>query len=104
MLSVQFAHSFTAMSNADPMLRNYLIHNKFSAHYYLLVQRSDITLSAREKQCALLLSEGKSAREIGMELNISPRTAEIYISRLKQKFNAKNKTHLVKRLIEAGII
>ena len=42
-----------------------------------------------------LLSEGETAKEIAMALDMSPRTVEHRLEKMKQKFGAKNIVHLV---------
>jgi DNA-binding CsgD family transcriptional regulator len=42
----------------------------------------DIRLTPREEQVAALAGEGMGYAEIGRTLNISPRTAETYITRI----------------------
>lgn len=61
-------------------------------------------LSRRELQCALYLLEGKTAAEMAQVLNISPRTVEVYIIRLKKRFGSKNKVQLARHLVEAGLL
>jgi DNA-binding CsgD family transcriptional regulator len=55
-------------------------------------------LSSRQMDCALLMTEGHTAKEIGKALSLSHRTVEDYIEVLKHKFDAKNRLHLVKKL------
>lgn len=55
-------------------------------------------LSSRQMDCALLMTEGYSAKEIGKTLSLSYRTVEDYIDVLKHKFGAKNRLHLIKLL------
>jgi DNA-binding CsgD family transcriptional regulator len=54
-----------------------------------------ITLSPRQQDCALLMAQGLTAKEIAKALNLSPRTVEEYIDILKAKFGAKNRVHLL---------
>lgn len=42
-----------------------------------------------------LLSEGETAKEIALALDMSPRTVEHRLEKMKQKFGAKNIVHLV---------
>jgi len=57
-------------------------------------------LSNRQLECALLLIEGYSSKEIGKQLSLSYRTIDEYINTLILKFKAKNRMHLMKILIE----
>ncbi len=74
-------------------------------HYKILFPTSianatntTLSLSPRQLDCALLMTEGYTAKEIGRALSLSSRTVEEYIDNLKIKFKAKNRLHLVKRL------
>lgn len=73
-----------------------LAHHKVAVPY-----RTDgdenflITLSPRQQECALLMAEGLTSKEIAKILHLSYRTVEEYINILKEKFEAKNRTHLL---------
>lgn len=54
-----------------------------------------ITLSPRQQDCALLMAQGLTSKEIAKILQLSYRTVEEYINILKVKFEAKNRTHLL---------
>ena len=49
----------------------------------------------REAECLALLLRGKSARETGIELNLSQRTVEYYLDSLKDKLNVRKKSEIV---------
>ncbi|MET4691868.1 LuxR C-terminal-related transcriptional regulator [Sinorhizobium fredii] len=57
------------------------------------------SLTPRERDVAALLIEGKTAKEIGRSLEVSPRTVDIYKTRLLRKYNVSNTPELVKRLL-----
>ncbi len=59
---------------------------------------STASLSPRQQDCALLLTEGLTAKEIAKALELSHRTVEEYIDVIKTKFEAKNRPHLIKKL------
>lgn len=56
-------------------------------------------LTARERDIAAQLVEGKTSKQIGKLLAISPRTVDIYRSRLMKKYGASTSVDLVQRLI-----
>ncbi|MEW9872875.1 LuxR C-terminal-related transcriptional regulator [Arthrobacter sp. HS15c] len=55
-------------------------------------------LSEREKEVARLVLEGKTYREIGEAIYISPRTAEHHIARIRRRLGAENRSDLLVRL------
>ncbi|MEV7635321.1 LuxR C-terminal-related transcriptional regulator [Pseudarthrobacter enclensis] len=55
-------------------------------------------LSEREKEVARLVLEGKTYREIGETIYISPRTAEHHIARMRRRLGAENRADLLARL------
>jgi DNA-binding CsgD family transcriptional regulator len=55
-------------------------------------------LSEREKEVARLVLEGKTYREIGEAIYISPRTAEHHIARMRRRLGAENRSDLMTRL------
>jgi len=57
-----------------------------------------IDMTRRERQIAMLLTEGKTSKEIARDLGISHRTIESHRSRLIHKFEARNSADLVARL------
>lgn len=56
-------------------------------------------LSVRQQQCANLLLQGMTAKQIAKELNLSGRTIEHYIENLKKKLQCKNKAQLLCKLL-----
>ena len=70
---------------------------------YKFQHACNVEVTRRERQCAALLLDGKSSREIAEALSISNRTVEVYFKRLKKRFGSKNKIQLVKHILEADI-
>jgi two-component system, NarL family, response regulator len=62
------------------------------------------TLTQREKQIVLFLSEGKTYREIAAILGTSPNTINNQKNALLQKFACKNTTDLIVKLGRLGLI
>ncbi len=60
-------------------------------------------LTPREKDVLEHLVAGRSNKEVGLKLGISPRTVEIHRARLMEKMSASSLAHLVRMAIEAGI-
>ncbi len=60
-------------------------------------------LTAREHDVLQHLVAGRSNKEVGLELGISPRTVEIHRARLMEKMAAQSLAQLVRMAIEAGV-
>lgn len=58
-------------------------------------------LSERERQVMLLAIAGKPNREIATELAISPRTVEVFKSRMMEKMQARSLPELVRMCLDA---
>jgi len=60
--------------------------------------RPVVELTPREREVAILTCRGLSAKEIGLELDLSYRTIEAHRARLLQKFQARKLPELVAKL------
>lgn len=63
-----------------------------------------IQLSKRERSCLEHLLIGRTAREIAEHYELSPKTVETYINRIKQKLKCKTKSQLFQMALDVGII
>ena len=79
----------------NKLLRDSVINNTFSR---------EIGLSNRERQCLLMISQGKQTKEIAKELDISPYTVEVYIKNIKRKLNCKTLPEVITEAMQRGII
>jgi DNA-binding NarL/FixJ family response regulator len=61
-------------------------------------------LSAREREVLQLLAEGKSMKEVGGLLDISPRTVEFHKYRIMELLRVKTNAELVQQAIKLGLI
>jgi DNA-binding CsgD family transcriptional regulator len=61
-------------------------------------------LTPRELEVLRLVCQGRSAREIGVELKLSPRTVDKYVARAMIRYQARNRSHLVALAVADGII
>jgi len=62
------------------------------------------SLSRREREVFVLLAEGRSVREIGESLHISPKTVETHKYNILEKLNARNVVALTRIAIREGLI
>ncbi|MDO9217426.1 MAG: LuxR C-terminal-related transcriptional regulator, partial [Lacisediminimonas sp.] len=56
-------------------------------------------LTPREREIAALLVEGKTSKQIGRQVGLSPRTVEMHRAKLMRKFCAATSSELVNRLL-----
>jgi len=61
-------------------------------------------LTSRQRQVLHLVVKGRSAREIGSLLDISPRTVEYHKYRLMEDLQLRNSTALIRYAIENGLV
>jgi DNA-binding CsgD family transcriptional regulator len=59
-------------------------------------------LTAREREVALLLAEGKTSRQIADTLVISERTAEVHVSNILKKLGFTSRTQVAVWVVERG--
>lgn len=61
-------------------------------------------LTSRELRVLALVAEGQSAKGIGKQLGLSPRTVERLIENCRFKLNARNKANLISRAMAGGYL
>ena len=61
------------------------------------------TLTKRERQVLQLMAEGKTTKQIGLKLHISPKTVEAHRLRVMEKLNIDNVAQLTKYAIQEGL-
>jgi DNA-binding NarL/FixJ family response regulator len=66
--------------------------------------KQKFTLTKRDKDLVVLLSNGLTAKQINEVSNISSRTVEKVVSVLLTEFGCNNTTHLVSTFIRKGLI
>ncbi len=61
-------------------------------------------LSTRESECLFYLLRGKSAKETGLLLTISPKTVETHLQHIRDKFGCQNKSQLIEKALAEGLL
>jgi DNA-binding NarL/FixJ family response regulator len=61
-------------------------------------------LTAREREVALLLAEGKTSRQIANALVVSERTAEVHVSNILRKLGFTSRTQIAVWVVERGLM
>jgi len=61
-------------------------------------------LTEREREVLRLIALGKTYRQIGEDLHISPRTVEKYRDTLLEKLNLRDRTELIRYAVRKGLL
>lgn len=69
-----------------------------------LVTNGRLDLTGRQREVLQLLAEGKSAKEIGALLGISPRTVETHKYKMMDELGVKTSAQLVQVAIRQGLV
>jgi DNA-binding NarL/FixJ family response regulator len=67
-------------------------------------KENNTLLSDREMEVLRLLAKGKTSKEIGNELNISPLTIKAHRRNMIKKLKVSNSTELISKVMEGGIL
>jgi DNA-binding NarL/FixJ family response regulator len=62
------------------------------------------SLSDREYQVMCLLASGKTVKEVGVELSLSPKTVSTYRSRILEKLSLENNSKLMRYAVQHGLV
>lgn len=85
-------------------LLNKLNFNVNKKVYFLNKEKEVFSLSAREKECLFYLLHGKTAKQTGKVLSISPRTVQIHLGHVKNKLGCQNKSELIEFAVHKGLV
>lgn len=88
---------YLSPSITDVVVENYVRHSekKESSAFSLLSQR--------EREVLQLMAEGKTTKQIGLKLHISPKTVEGHRLRIMEKLNMDSVAKLTKYAIQEGL-
>jgi len=64
----------------------------------------DPQLSAREHECLVWTSRGKSSSDIGAILGLSPRTVDSYLEKVCSKLHVRTRVEAVAMAVRNGLI
>jgi DNA-binding CsgD family transcriptional regulator/tetratricopeptide (TPR) repeat protein len=67
-------------------------------------QRAFAGLTAREREVAILIAQGKSTREIAEELTVSERTVESHVANIMFKLGVRSRSQIAVWAVEKGLI
>ena len=64
----------------------------------------DLQLSAREHECLVWTSRGKSSSDIGAILGLSPRTVDSYLEKVCAKLHVRTRVEAVAVAVRSGLV
>lgn len=78
--------------------------NSLFQYSYIIGQKPGFNLTGRQSECLFFTLRGKTCKEIGKILNLSPRTIECHMEDLKAKFICKTRNELIDKAISQGFL
>lgn len=79
----------------EPHKENTSIHNR----YYILENNSELYFTHREMELLLFLEQPLTYKDIGEELDLSDRTIECHVRRMRIKINCVDRFELIKKVM-----
>jgi LuxR family transcriptional regulator, transcriptional regulator of spore coat protein len=68
------------------------------------ILKPEVQLTHREAEVLHLVSQGLSAKETAIELEIAPCTVERHIENVRLKTRTRNRAHLIAHVIREGLL
>lgn len=88
----------------DEKRRNKLTRNQKKFYLYHAKTDSNTPLAPREVECIIYILRGKTSKQIARMLQLSHRTVEFYIGRLKNKLHCHTKSELIEKILSGKLI
>lgn len=73
-------------------------------YLYNVKTESNTLLAPREVECIIYILRGKTSKQIARILELSHRTVEFYIGRLKNKLDCHTKSELIEKILSGRLI
>ena len=64
----------------------------------------EVTLTARQREILSLIAEGKSTKQVALQLNISVKTVESHRAQIMERLNIHDVAGLVRYAIRTGLV
>jgi DNA-binding CsgD family transcriptional regulator len=93
---------FTTLQDSNRVSRPNIIDGMNSSQR--LEQNSNASLTAKQIKCLYYLVQGMTIKQIGQQLNLSPRTVEDHLNSAKNKLNCYNRAELITTALQLPII
>ncbi len=79
-------------------------HQRRHIKYTLGEPFSSIYFTQREAECMIQMLKGKTMVETGKILNLSPRTVEYYLTKIKRKLNRRKKSEIMQLVADSEFV
>lgn len=89
----RYRHEETA--SHSPVVTYDTQYERRSIKYTLGEPLTSIYFTQREAECVIQILQGKTMNETGEILNLSPRTVEYYLGKIKRKLNCRKKRDII---------
>ena len=89
-------HRLQEMTNSSQGYTYETQYERRSIKYTLGEPLTSIYFTQREAECVIQILQGKTMNETGEILNLSPRTVEYYLGKIKRKLNCRKKRDIIK--------
>ncbi len=77
---------------------------KAEKHQMLAKRKRSARLTSREREMLRLIAEGYSAKKIGSQLKMSPRTVEYHKYHLRDRLKLRSTADLIRYAVKHGIV
>lgn len=79
-------------------------HKSVSNRYYLIPEDHEIYFTYREMEIAMYLFEPLTYKTIGQKMNLSDRTVECHVRRMRIKLGCKDRFDLIDRIVTLPVV
>ena len=102
---ISLAHEMAESLGAEPLVKELrALGGLDRAQPRPAAGRRDVPLTAREAEVLALIAEGRSNREIGLQLFISAKTVSVHVSNILAKLDAAGRTEAVALARRRGLL
>lgn len=96
-----FGQAIQALNHIDS---HYGLRETSFTQYQVGEYKKEYQFTQRETECLFLLLRGKTAKDIGVFLEISKRTVEQYIENIKNKMGVSTRSSVIATALESGLL
>ncbi len=72
--------------------------------YYLGDEYPDVYLTKREAECMFWVAQGCTITETALAMQLSGRTVEFYVKKMKLKLNCASKKELIEKILQTNLL